>query len=162
LRRGVAILCASTLGVLGGVTFGVVGERTAQAVSPCGITGVFTAPAKCAYTSAGTADTFTVPAGVTSVHIVAIGAPGATGPDEVCANNSDPTDCPTGTGDDVGAGGVGGDGAANTSDIPVSPTATLNVEVGSWGGACGGNGGGLISGCALGGGSSQVWVGSLE
>jgi len=68
---------------------------------------------------------FRVPAGVTNVYVVADGAPGQAG---------DAT--------------VGGAGTTVTADLPVTPGATLYVEVGA-----GGGGGGFTDGGAGGGGS---------
>src|SRR5437763_8730929 len=55
----------------------IVTAQPALAVNPCGTGGVFAAGAtdSCTYTTAGD-DTFTVPGGVASVTINAIGAPG--------------------------------------------------------------------------------------
>ena len=54
----------------------------------------------------GAEQTFVVPAGVSSVHVVALGAPGASG------------------------GASGGRGAWVSGDLPVAPGQTLFVEVG--------------------------------
>jgi hypothetical protein len=100
----------------------------------------------------GFEQSFTVPAGVTSVHVVAIGARGGGG---------------AGTGGDSGQGGFG---ARATADIPVAPGQVLYVEVGSHGaaalgssgGAAGFNGGGAggagigLLGGASGGGASDL------
>ena len=73
----------------------------------------------------GSEQTFTVPDGVTSLHIVAIGAPGGTGGSRAGFTAN---------------GGPGGNGGTVTADIPVTPGSTLYVEVGgpgadgvSWG-----------------------------
>jgi hypothetical protein len=67
---------------------------------------------------------FTVPAGVSSIHVVAIGAPG-------------------GNGDYAfGGGGAGGDGAQATADLAVTPGESLYVEVGGVGGSVTGFAGG--------------------
>lgn len=90
----------------------------------CGSRGTLTAPSTCSYTMLGE-DFFTVPAGVTSLHVVADGARGGSG----------------GTGD-----ASGGTGAQVTADISVTPDDTEYVEVGVGGGngyGDGGNGGGL-------------------
>jgi hypothetical protein len=87
------------------------------------------------FQSTGAEQTFTVPAGVTSVYVVAIGGPGGTG---------------LGTG-----GGSGGKGAKTAADVAVTPAETLYVEVGGAGGnaagivpAAGGfNGGGVGPTC---------------
>lgn len=65
------------------------------------------------YTYSGIERTFKVPAGVTSIHVVAVGGQGATGGDY----NSPP-------------GGAGGFGAGVTADVPVTPGTTIYVEVG--------------------------------
>ncbi len=74
---------------------------------------------------------YTVPAGVTNVQVVAVGAPGGASVDGV----------------------VGGDGGRVTAEVPVSGGETLYVEVGGPGGGgapSGGSGG--LNGGALGGG----------
>jgi hypothetical protein len=79
-------------------------------------------------------DTFTVPAGVTGVHVLAVGATGEKGA------NVGPSH-----------GGHGGDGAQVIAEIPVAPGRKFNVEVGVGGGSAGGNGGqgGGLSGTFL-------------
>ena len=107
------VLCASGL---------VLVPRVVDAGSPCG-TGTLTTPTSCTYSSTNNEQTFTVPTGVTSVSVAAIG--GAGGPGISTA--------------------TGGFGAAVTGAFLVSPGATLYVEVGSNGQAAGGatfNGGG--------------------
>ena len=69
-------------------------------------------PTTVTFTSAGE-HSFTVPAGVTSLHVIAIGGAGGTG---------------------QGGGGAGGLGAMATADLTVTPGATLYVEVASAGG----------------------------
>jgi hypothetical protein len=100
---------------VGGV--GVVVPAVASAAgSPCGTGGVFStagSTASCAYSSPGQ-DTFTVPAGVSSVHVVAIGGQGG--------------DAPAHAG-----GNPGGLGASVTADLPVG-AGTLYVEVAGNGG----------------------------
>jgi hypothetical protein len=87
------------------------------------------------FTATGTEQAFTVPAGVTSVHIVAVGA--------------------------KGGGALGGVGGTATADLAVTPGQTLYVEVGGIGqfGPAGfnggGSGGGFPSG-GSGGGASDV------
>ena len=81
---------------------------------------------------------FTVPAGVTSLHVQAIGAAGQAG-----TTNNDPWE----------AGAPGGVGADVTGELPVTPGETLYVEVagdGLGGGGTSGTGGGE------GGGASDV------
>jgi hypothetical protein len=64
-----------------------------------------------AFSSTGSEQAFTVPAGVTSIHVVAIGAPGG------AAGND-----------------AGGRGAQATADLAVTPGEALYVEVGAKGG----------------------------
>ena len=78
------------------------------------------------FTSTGAEQQFTVPAGVVSLHLTLVGAPGATGSNV------------------GGTGGAGANGARVTSDLAVSPGDTLFVEVGGAGSTASGgfNGGG--------------------
>src|SRR5262249_270520 len=76
---------------------------------PCGASGAFTPPSTCTYSPTNVEDTFVVPAGVTSIHVVAKGASG-------------------GTGDNGGAGG--GLGATVTADVSVTAETTVYVAVG--------------------------------
>jgi uncharacterized repeat protein (TIGR01451 family) len=80
----------------------------------------------CTFSSSGSEQTFATPAGVSSVHVVATGANGGT--------------------TFIGRGGAG---AQVTSDLAVTPGATLFVEVNVGGGASSGGG-------ASGGGESDV------
>jgi hypothetical protein len=80
----------------------------------------------CMFSAQGSEGTFAVPAGVTSVHVVASGGAGGRS-----------------------LGGWGGRGAQVSSDLSVTPTSTVFVEVGIGGGA-----GGVSSGG--GGGESDV------
>jgi len=92
------------------------------------------------FTSTGSEQTYTVPPGVTSVTISAVGAPGGTG----------------------ASGVAGGDGASVTATMPVSSGETLYVEVGGAGaGGCSYgikafNGGGFSQCGGGGGGGSDV------
>jgi hypothetical protein len=84
----------------------------------------------------GAEQTFTVPAGVTTVHAVAVGGKGADG---------------------AQSGGAGGFGALASADLAVTPGQTLYIEVGgngsgSTGGFNGGGDGGSAEFCAGGGG----------
>lgn len=95
-------------------------------------------PVTIGYSEVG-AHQFTVPAGINSIHVVAVGAPGGS------------------------AGPIaGGAGAIATADIAVSPGQTLGVYVGGTGGAVsfsalgGFNGGGDSTEGAGGGGASDV------
>jgi hypothetical protein len=81
----------------------------AQAAGDCSATSGTTT---CTYVSTGAEDTFVVPAGVRSVHVVAIGAPGAVG---------------SASGIEQGPAGLG---AQVSGDLTVTPGQTLYVEVG--------------------------------
>jgi hypothetical protein len=100
--------------------------------NPCGSLGTRTAAGTCTYTTVGE-DSFTVPAGVTSLHVVAVGVAGSAG--GTCCN---------------GTASPGGPGSTVSGDIPVTPGTQYWVEAGVGGGegvsagdAGGGNGGGL-------------------
>jgi hypothetical protein len=93
----------------------------------------------CTYTSGDNA--FTVPAGVSSLHIVAVGAPGQ----------------------DEGGSGYGGLGAQVSGDLAVTPKSTLYAVVGGYGGANGGGQGAIcydhvvpLGRAGAGGGASDV------
>ena len=98
------------------------------------------------------ADTFTVPAGVTSIHVVATGGGGGGG-----GGGSDPG----------GPGGNGGSGAVVTADMLVTPSQTLSLYVGGGGGGGdagsgsgeGGGGGGACSTMIEAGQSDQIIAG---
>lgn len=124
MRRRV-VLCAVAMvcGVLG------VAAPVALAAGPCGSSGVYAvsgSTATCTYSAQGTEDTFTVPGGVTSLSVTAVGAPGG-----------------------AGNGVQGGQGAqvVNTA-LSVNSGTTLYVDVGETGGGdagagcCGGGSGG--------------------
>src|SRR5688500_5414898 len=97
--------------------------------SPCG-SGLLTAPNTCTYTTPGEA-TFTVPTGVTTVRVVAIGGRGGTG---------------AGT---QQLAGVGGFGARVSADLSTTAGTTFYVHPAANGvngvaaGAGGSNGGGV-------------------
>src|SRR5204863_294023 len=90
------------------------------------------------FTYTGSEQTFVVPAGVSSVHVVATG----------------------GHGESVSGGGAGGAAATVTGDLAVTPAETLYVEVGGVGGGGlyggGGAGGQMVGAGGGGGGSSKV------
>lgn len=90
----------------------------------------------------GGEQTFTVPAGVTSIHVVAIGGAGASGGN-------------TSGGSTVG--GAGGFGASVSGDLSVTAGQTLYVEVGGNGSGAGGgfNGGGTGDPFSPGGGGAS-------
>jgi hypothetical protein len=124
----------------------------ALAAGPCGTNGVLSGSGgggvTCTYTTQGTEDTFTVPDGVRSVSVTAVGAPGGTG----------------GTGCGSGSGGLGA--KVSNAALPVTPGATLWVDVGGpganqrcgFGGALRGSfdGGMGGNGSGAGGGSSAL------
>ena len=91
------------------------GPAVASAAAPCGTNGVFSqsgSTASCTYTTTGQ-DTFTVPAGVSSLQVTAVGAAGGVG----------------GGGFGASDGGAGGQGAKVTATLSPS-SSTLNVDVG--------------------------------
>ena len=76
-RRGTVLAAVTTLLGLG-LVVGPAPAATATAAGPCG-SGTMSSTdtvITCTYASTGSEDTFTVPAGVTSVHVVAIGGSG--------------------------------------------------------------------------------------
>ncbi|MDB5065937.1 MAG: Glycine rich protein [Chloroflexi bacterium] len=129
----------------------------ARASVGCGSGGTLGgSPPTCTYTRPGD-DTFTVPAGVPTLHVVVIGASGGDG-------GQLPDGGSGGLGGDGGgpggSSGPGGTGALITADIAVTPGTTLIVNVGSpgrsvngyIGGAGGAGGGGRGGNGAAGGG----------
>jgi hypothetical protein len=99
--------------LLSGVAMAVGLAGVGSAASPCGSAGVLStsgATQTCTYTATGE-DSFTVPAGVSSLHVVAVGGVGGGGEDH--------------------AGGLGGQAIA---DVPVQSGALLYVEVAGNGG----------------------------
>jgi LPXTG-motif cell wall-anchored protein len=109
------------------------------------IAGVVT----CVYNSTGTEQLFSVPTGVTSLDVTAIGGAGGTG---------------LASYDQAWAGGAGGAGGTAIATISVVPSSTLFVEVGGIGSAVGAYGGAFnggsatigVEGGAGGGGASDV------
>src|SRR5581483_4224468 len=114
---------------------------TAGAIAACGVFASSPAAAlppgcsqsgdtaTCTYTSGS--NPFSVPAGVSSLHVVAVGGRGGSGAG--------------GPSDSLTIGAKGGLGAVVSGDIPVQPGATLYAAVGGNGtvnGAAGANGGG--------------------
>ncbi|MFN8491577.1 MAG: glycine-rich protein [Caldilineaceae bacterium] len=140
------LLCGLTLAVA--QLFTGAGMSTAFAAPVCTTSGT---TVTCTYTYTGAAETFTVPAGVASVRIVARGAAGAAG------FQYSPTDA------------LGGQGAEVSADLTVSPNQSLVLVVGGapTSGNCGDirciggfNGGGSsVAGGGGGGGASDVRVG---
>ncbi|KPI13568.1 hypothetical protein OK006_11001 [Actinobacteria bacterium OK006] len=114
--RAAALVASLTLGVVG------LSAQEAYAQGPCGTNGTFSG-STCTYTTTGE-DTFTVPAGVTSIHVVADGAAG-------------------GFGATVSPGGAG---ARVTADLTVTPGSTWYVDIGVGGGAGGSANGGAGGG----------------
>ena len=103
--------------------------------NPCG-GGTFVAPGRCVY-QASAEDTFTVPAGVTSVNVVAVGGSGGKGADHWPGF----------------LGEAGGFGAKVEANLTVSEGQTLYVAVGGTGGSGAGTvpGSGGFNGGAAGG-----------
>ncbi len=104
--------------------FGLLGDAvvSADAATPCGADGVLSSVGTqfaCAYTSVGE-DTFSVPAGVTSVSVAAVGAPGGNGGLSGSASA------------DGAPGGLGA--VVRAPLVPVAGLSTLYVEVGGPGG----------------------------
>ncbi|MFT4264522.1 MAG: glycine-rich protein, partial [Nocardioides sp.] len=128
MRRAAGSLISLALG-LGTLT--VAGGAPASAATPETVT----------FLSTGTEQTFTVPAGVTTVHASAVGGRG-----------------------DAGAygGGAGGYGASVSADLSVTPGQVLYIEVGGNGqGVTGGFNGGGAGGTGVdngggGGGASDI------
>ena len=121
-RTGIGRLLAVVVVAGAGLAVGV--SSGAAAGAPCGSTGDYSTSgttATCAYTSAGTEDTFSVPTGVTSLSVTAVGASGGIG---------------SLAGDVPGAGAV----VVNTG-LPV-PTGASTLWV-----VVGGPGGGAVTTC---------------
>lgn len=81
MRVGLAKLVAAAV-IGGAVTLGL-GVPGALAAGPCGSSGVFAlsgSTASCSYAYSGGEDTFTVPAGFSSLGVTAVGAPGGRAP----------------------------------------------------------------------------------
>lgn len=103
--------------LLAGLVFAGMPAGSALAASPCGTSGQFSqsgATATCTYSNPGTEDTFTVPAGISSVSVSAFGAPGGA------------VDLHT-----AAAAGLGAK-VVNTG-LPVAVGSTLSVDVGQAG-----------------------------
>jgi hypothetical protein len=121
--------------MLASVAFGVSGavlvapSRAAAALPPECVQ--VAATVSCSYAPTGAEQQFAVPAGVTNVHVTAIGGAGAA---------STFMGGPTG-------GGLGGHGGLVSAGLPVTPGQSLFVEVGGSGSAAAGgfNGGGDAS-----------------
>src|SRR5438270_368141 len=100
-------LCKVSIAVIPALALaGTVGltHETNAAGSPCGAVATSTTSSSCTYTNTTLEGTFTVPAHVTTVHVVAVGA------------------------------AAGGAGASVTADIPVASNSTYYLEVGVGGG----------------------------
>jgi hypothetical protein len=127
----------------------------AQAAADC---STFSGTTTCTFGSTGEEDTFVVPAGVSSVHVFAVGAPGAAG-DFYPLNGASPA-----------RGGFGAEVSGNLTGLTTGDTLYVNVGGAPTGGGtsdCGGrgsvdciggfNGGGESgSGGGAGGGASDV------
>jgi len=144
-RRGV-LASACCIAAAGALASGLIVATAASASGACGSSGVYSvsgATQTCTYASAGTEDTFSVPAGVSNLDVVAIGATG-------------------GSGENGASGGLGAQ--VTNSALPVTAPSTLYVDVGSAGatGSCsagvpggafdGGSGSGNVDDCYSGGG----------
>jgi hypothetical protein len=116
-----SVLALAGVVAAAGLAFGL-SDAFAIPTSPCGSAGVLSSGAtgtlSCSYASTGSEDSFTVPAGVTQVSIVAVG----------------------GAGDNLGWAYV--PAAQVSGALTVSPEAVLYVEVGGDGASGGFNGGG--------------------
>jgi hypothetical protein len=149
------------------------GASAALAASPCGTSGIFTATAtggSCTYSNAqntGLSDTFTVPAGVSSITVVAVGGKGGdgrfggagafgglvtatvpvTGPESLSvqvAGNADTSTAGFGDGGGAGLGGAGdnGGGGGGASSVSASSPLVVAGGGGGGGGSFGAGGGG--------------------
>jgi hypothetical protein len=110
----------------------VYGASPTHAAGSCSTTSGTTT---CTFGPTGKEDTFVVPAGVNSIHVVATGAHG---------------------GDSNEGGAPGGRGAQVSGDLTVTPGQTLYVNVGTNGRVGGFNGGGSSDSAGDGGGASDV------
>ncbi|MGA2009987.1 MAG: choice-of-anchor D domain-containing protein [Solirubrobacteraceae bacterium] len=146
LRHGVGrVGVVAAIGVV--LAIGLASSAAALPVNCTGSGGAVT----CSFGFTGSEQTFVVPAGVTSLRVVAVGAPGGGGLD----------------GNAGGLGGAGADGALVSAGVAVTPGTSLFVEVGGPGGRAGGSGaapggfggggpGGANGGSGGGGGASDV------
>ncbi len=122
-RVGTALVAvALATGATGAM--GLTGHALADGVCGSGTAGTAGVKLTCTYTTTGSEQTFAVPAGVTSLHVVAVGGKGGAGYDGVTED---------------------GQGARVSADITVVGGSALYVEVGGNGGdgayASGGDGG---------------------
>lgn len=113
--KSTAATCIAALALLAGGLALSPSVASASPATPCGSTGTFNSPNECSYNSQVTDDTFTVPAGVTSVSVGAEGAKGTAG------GGSTPGSTP-------------GSGAQVSATIPVISGSTYYIEVGVGGG----------------------------
>jgi hypothetical protein len=115
-RWVVVVMVVAAFGVLAAAV------ASAPAATPCGTHGALSnagGHSSCSYTTVGE-DTFSVPAGVTSVSVVAVGAPGGNGGLYSSASAN---------------GAPGGVGAAVTApSVAVAALSTVYVEIGGPGG----------------------------
>jgi hypothetical protein len=126
-RRGLAALGALVAAILlagvgPGAASGRLAGTAAAATNTCGATGVRSGSTSlvCTYTTVGS-DTFTVPAGVTSVAVAAVGAAGGHYFVDGDAAHPDPTGAITGR-----SGGAGG---AASATLTVTPGDVVQVDV---------------------------------
>lgn len=128
-----AAVCALAAGL---VALWMLGAASfAQAAPPAGCSQLNNT-VTCSFTSTGSEQQLTIPAGVTNVHVAAVGGPGGSGD----AGGTFP----------IAPGGAGG---AASGDLPVSSGETLYVEVGATGatGTAGAGGAGAFDGGGAGG-----------
>ena len=124
--RAVGVL-AATAGLLGLCAVALAGSAAAAPTVGCTPTAGATT---CEFAYTGAEQSFTVPAGISSVHVLAQGG--------------------------IGDGPVGGGGALVEADLTVTPGDTLYVEVGGSGQDGGFNGGGAGTVSNGGGGASDI------
>jgi hypothetical protein len=126
LKRALGLFAAAAAGAGAAALLALGAAGAAQ--------GVTAAPTTVAFGDTGAEQMFTVPSGVTSLHVVAVGARGGMGSADGLVN----------------VGGTGGFGARLDGDLAVTPGEVLFVEVGGMGaaggGAAGGGGGGFNGG----------------
>lgn len=154
LTRSRRVVLPAALAGLSAVGFGVASPGGAAAAGPCGAGGVFSSSAStatCTYATAGQ-DTFTVPAGVGSIDVVAAGARGGAGASGDAAGGSgasveDPAVAVT-QGDSltVWVGAPGGAGGFEAGGAGGSPGGGSSADPGESGAAGDGGGGGGYSG----------------
>ncbi|MFD7557726.1 Ig-like domain-containing protein [Streptomyces sp. NPDC059835] len=163
--RSKSVMAAGATGLLAATLAALPANADEAApASPCGAGGVFTTAAPtCTYSAVGT-DTFTVPAGVTSVTVDLFGAEGGSAAGYV--SPSPPND-----------GAPGGLGGETRADLAVTPGQTLQLTVGGVGSSGtarkgefarpggtghGSGGGGSHGGGGSGGGGTDLRTGAFD